>query len=288
MMPSCGYLLCSIQRTGSTLLADALAGTRAAGLPLEYFNPVERRNPWMLDILGDSNLVEGLPKILIAGTTPNSVFGAKVHWNHFRHLGMSIKGEWDDSQRLALYDLLQSRLPQLLSPVEAGQLLRASFPDQPVMTSAYSRLRSLLPNLRIIWLRRQNMVARAVSHFRARRTGLWYQPLSTSLDGKVCDFDLAEIHNLYCLGSYEEQSWQQFFGQHEITPFCVFYEELVARYEITVRRILGFLGVADEQGIIPPPRSMKQSDALSEQWEERYRNLGAVPGGRSGWTMRSG
>jgi LPS sulfotransferase NodH len=281
MMPSRGYLLCCIERTGSNLLAEALAGMGIAGRPVEYFNPVGQDKPWMRDILGDSSLMEGLPKILAAGTTPNGIFGAKVHWVHFRYLGMSITGEWRDSQRRAMFELQRSRLSDPRSQAAAIESLRSEFFAKPMLSTAYTQLQSWMPDLRVIWLRRQNMVARAISLFRARQTGNWYQPLSKSsaVPGKQApDFDFAEIHTLYCLGWLQEENWQQFFQKHEISPHCVTYEELVADYEATVRRALKFLDIDAEQASIPPPVSRKQSDALSEEWEERYRKLSAEAG----------
>jgi trehalose 2-sulfotransferase len=278
MMPSRGYLLCCLPRTGSTLLAEALAGTGVAGRPLEYFNPFEQEKPWMREILGDSSMVDGLSKILIAGATPNGWFGAKVHWIGFRYLGMTINGEWNDSEREVSHQLLRSRLPSLLPPTVARELLRSRFSELSWQQTACALLRSRLSELRFVWLKRQNMVARAISHFRARRTGIWFQhhPLSRGSevpDEQVHDSDLAEIHNLYCLGSFEEESWWRFFQKYEISPHCVIYEELVTDYEPTVRRVLGFLGIEGERTLIPPPRIRKQSDALSEELEERYRRL---------------
>jgi LPS sulfotransferase NodH len=281
MMPSRGYLLCCIERTGSNLLAEALAGTGIAGRPVEYFNPVEQARPWMRDILGDSTMVDGLPKILIAGTTPNGLFGAKLHWGHFRHLGMSISGEWNDAQRVAPHELLRSQVPNLLSRAAACELLRSRFSDLRSNATAYQTLRSRLPKLRFIWLRRQNMVARAISHVRARQTGIWHQtlPKSSSVpNNQVYEFDLMEIHHWYCLGAFQEELWQRFFDEQDISPHYVKYEELVADYESTVRRVLRFLDIDGEQIFIRPPRSLKQSDALSEEWEERYRRLSVKAG----------
>jgi LPS sulfotransferase NodH len=277
-MPSRGYLLCCIERTGSNLLAQTLAGTGVAGRPVEYFNPVEQKRPWMQDILGDSTMVAGLPKILRAGTTPNGLFGAKLHWVHLRHLGMSISEQGNDSKRVSPYELLRSQLPKLLSQKAALELLRSA--GLRSQASPYTFLRSWMPDLRVIWLRRRNLVARAISHFRARQTDLWHQPLSKSSpvpDAQVCNFDFAEIHILYCLGAFHEELWQRFFQEHEISPHPVLYEELVADYEPTVRRVLEFLDIRGEQ-TIPPPSSLKQSDALSEEWEERYRKLSLEAG----------
>jgi trehalose 2-sulfotransferase len=281
MTPTRGYLLCSIQRTGSNLLEQALSGTGIAGRPLEYFNPFEQEKPWMREILGDSTIVDGIPEVLRAGTTPNGVFGAKTHWNHFRYLGMSINGEWNESARAAPYFLLRSQVPNLLSEGAACELLESRFSDLRPHATAYTLLRSFIPDLRVVWMKRKNMVARAISHFRALQTGLWSRPLSNhdQVPGeRVPDLDLAEIHNLYCLGVFHQKSWQRFFEEQGISPHCVFYEELLEDYEPTVRRVLEFLGGDSGQALIPPPRSAKQSDALSGEWEERYRKLKAEAG----------
>jgi len=270
-----------MERTGSNLLARALSGTGLAGRPVEFFNPSEQDKPWMRDILGDSNMVEGLPKILSAGTTPNGRFGAKIHWGHFKYLGMNITGESDDSLRTAGYELLRSRLPELLSQQAASDLLRPRFSDLSLQRAAYALLRSMVPDLRVIWLRRQNMVARAISLFRARQTGVWYKALSKSdivPQRNECNFDFAEIHILYCLGGFQEDLLRQFLQETEIVPHRVVYEELVADYEATVRRTLEFLDIKGEQTSIPPASSLKQSDALSEEWEERYRELSTEAG----------
>lgn len=281
MMLPRGYLLCSVERTGSNLLAEALAGTGVAGRPVEYFNAVEQNKPWLRQILGDSSIVEGLPKVLAAGTTPNRVFGAKVHWNHFRHLGMSVNGEWNEAQRTGPYDLLRSQLPSVLPEAQAYKLLHSQFSDLYSHATAYKLLQSKLPDLRIIWLNRYNMVARAISHFRARQSGVWYVPSSSSGSvqaAQVAEFDLAEIHILYCLGKFQQESWRRFFDKYDIRPHSVFYENLVEKFESTVRGVLDFLEIEVPERSIPTPYSVKQADGLSREWEERYRNFLAERG----------
>ena len=52
----------------------------------------------------------------------------------------------------------------------------------------------------------------------------------------------------------------------------------MADYESTVRGVLKLLDIHVEKNLIPPPATMKQSDALSEEWEERYRKMSAEAG----------
>jgi trehalose 2-sulfotransferase len=279
--PARSYLLCCIERTGSTLLALALQRTGLAGRPREYFNPVEQDKPWLRAILGELDVVTGLSSILRAGTTPNGWFGAKVHWGHLRYLGLSMTGEWSEARRTALADLLGSRLPELLPSAAAVELLRSQFSEQREQRRGLALLCSHLPDLRVIWLRRTNMAARAVSLYRARRTGVWFQhhtEAGSVVSKPVQDVDLAEIHILNCIGYFQEESWQRIFAAHGIVPHCVTYEDLVADHESTVRRVLEFLGIGDETTSIAAPESLRQSDGMSVEWEARYRELSAELG----------
>src|SRR6202163_4648918 len=126
MPTSLSYLICCAERTGSTLLGDALIGTGMAGRPRSYFNRVARYNPRMQRILGSAKDDDRyLDRVLAAATTPNGVFGAKVHWEHF--LNLIAKSE---------------RSP------------RAS--EVTVLASVPERLRVHFPDLRYIWLVRRN------------------------------------------------------------------------------------------------------------------------------------
>jgi len=275
--PSRGYLICCIERTGSNLLAQALADTGLAGRPIEYFNPALQDDPQIRNILGDADLIGGLPKVLRGGTTSNGIFGAKVHWGHFRHFGMLLTAQWSPAQRLVLYETLRS-LPELLSLPAAVDLLHASFPEMAWEAPAYTALQSQLPDLRMIWLKRRNVVARAISDFRARQTGRWYLPLSDAAKVAVsdeADFDFAEIHIRCCLGVFQQQMWQRFFREREILPHVVVYEDMAAQYEKIVRDVLQFLEVGDTTTVVHRPRSAIQSDRLSKHWEERYLALSA-------------
>jgi LPS sulfotransferase NodH len=159
--------------------------------------------------------------------------------------------------------------------------LRSRFSDLSVQKSAYELLRLWVPNLRVIRLRRQNLVARAISLVRARQTNIWYQ---SSLRANAPQgiwpptFNFEEIHLWHCLGGFQEECWQRFFDENGIVPHFVLYEELVANYEATVRGVLKFLDLEADDIPIPPPSSMKQAGTSSEEWEERYHNLCTVAG----------
>ncbi len=78
-MPNKRYLICSTQRSGSTLLANLLDQTGVAGRPMEYFNNIYIQA--FCERLGVSGLThpQYLQKLQSLRRTPNGVFGAKGH-----------------------------------------------------------------------------------------------------------------------------------------------------------------------------------------------------------------
>jgi trehalose 2-sulfotransferase len=280
-MPVRGYLICCIERTGDNLLAGALIQSGVAGRPHEYFNPLLQVSPRMRGILGDSTMVAGLPKILRAGTTSNGIFGAMLHWSHLRYLAMVLNDESRGSLPTSPGALLRflADLPKLMPTAEFLDVLRARAVNRSQFPVAYKFFQPWLPDLRIIWLRRRNMVARAISQFRALHSKVGMRPTATPDDLTVAeptpDFDLGQIHQLHVLGLFQEESWQWFFSELAITPHCVVYEDLIADYESTVRGVLDFLDLEGTVKSIEPATLLRQADSVSEEYELRYRKLSA-------------
>lgn len=245
--PSLSYLICCAERTGSTLLGNALIGTGIAGRPRSYFNRVAHFNPKMWRILANANNDERyLEMVIAAATTPNGVLGAKVHWQHFLNLIAKAEGT--------------PKMPEAAAPASVPERLRLHFPD-----------------LRYIWLVRRNAVARAISHYRVKKTNRW------QLDGRwITDdtggegepgFDFDEIAEFVRLGEIEDARWRQFFQEHNISPLELYYEDLVRDLEGHIRRVLEYLGIPAENVNVPPPNLRQQADGRSREWEARYRQI---------------
>jgi trehalose 2-sulfotransferase len=86
--PHTRYLLCSTARSGSTLVSDLLAGTGLAGDPQEYLNrrimAAWMRRQGIQD--GLMNLDDYLAFLDAHRTTPNGIFGIKVHFEHLQDI----------------------------------------------------------------------------------------------------------------------------------------------------------------------------------------------------------
>jgi LPS sulfotransferase NodH len=250
--PSLSYLICCAERTGSTLLGNALIDTGIAGRPRSYFNRAAHFKPSIQGILGNARDDDTyLDRIIAAATTPNGVFGAKAHWEHFLNLIAKTKPN---------------------GPANDGAV-PASVPE---------RLQEHFPDLRYIWLVRRNTVARAISHYRAKKTGRWQVDARWVTDDTGGDgeppFDFDGIEAFVRIGEVEDGHWREYFQQHGVSPLELIYEELVRDLEGTVRRVVGFLGIPAENVKAPAATLRKQTDDHSRQWEARYRRMCAEEG----------
>jgi LPS sulfotransferase NodH len=250
LRPSLSYLICCSERTGSTLLGNALISTGIAGRPRSYFNRVAHFNPRIQRVLGNAKDDDGyLDRVISAATTPNGVFAAKVHWEHFRNL--VAKAE-------------------------------RALPPEAVAGSAIECLRARFPDIRFIWLVRRNAIARAISHYRVKKTNRWQVDArwitdDTGGDGEPA-FDFDRIDEYVRLGEAEDAHWRQFFGEHGIVPLDLVYEDFIKDLEGTVQRVLTFLGLPAENVNLPPPNLRRQADERSRDWEARYRQIAAEEG----------
>lgn len=257
LRPRAAYLLCATPRSGSTLLCDLLDATGIAGRPDEYFEtlrgtgrPRQPReyfegveDPEVLDLLPRSApplaveepFPDRLAAVVRAATTPNGVFGAKVMWGY--------------------HDDLQARLAQVpaLGPLDDA-----------------ARLGRLLGDVRYVHVRRADVVAQAVSLWRAVQTAAWRADDAAGAGEPRYSF--AGIDHLVRMLRRHDRRWRRWFREHGIAPLEVRYEALAADPPGVVRRTLEHVGIAGElAGDVPAPRLRRQAGAASGEWAERYR-----------------
>jgi LPS sulfotransferase NodH len=263
MTPERCYLLCTTMRSGSTMLSSGLRDTGVAGAPTEYFAPLVRlpaaqvfalRPDEYRELLmaerSRTSVHEFVRDVMQRGTTPNGVFGAKIHYHH----------SFSDFQNAV------EVLREHLNGEEAG--------------NAHAVFSRAFPNLRYIWLRREDKVAQAVSLFRAVKTEEFVRlseqgPAAASMRLRSEDFDYEAIQKHAIWVSRGDLAWSSFFKSNKIEPLVVKYEELVVSYEETIRQILRFIGIAPEGVRIERTRHERQADAISKEWRERFIGLQA-------------
>jgi LPS sulfotransferase NodH len=77
------YIIASLPRSGSQLLASELWKTGRAGAPCEYLFPTYDMRP-MMNRLKSGSPADYIAKLLACRTSPNGVFGLNVHLQHFK------------------------------------------------------------------------------------------------------------------------------------------------------------------------------------------------------------
>ena len=80
----------------------------------------------------------------------------------------------------------------------------------------------------------------------------------------------------------EECANQAFFEMMETVPLNLVYEDYIQDMCGTVQKIINFLEIKDEY-TFQEPLLRKMADALSEEWEQRYREELQANWGHKRW-----
>jgi LPS sulfotransferase NodH len=240
------YFVCATPRTGSSLLLGLLASTGVAGRPQAYFREPDEllwADRWQIPRTsqGGFHYADYVQAALAAGRTGNGVFGAKLMW-----------GTLDE-----VVDKLGTVYPDL-----AGE-------DVTLLNRAFGRTR-------FVYLRRDDVLAQAVSWLRAEQTNTWYvggngEIGDTGGNGRAPSFDADGIGQLAQTIDEHNAAWEEWFASFDIQPHRVRFEELEADMLAVTRGILDFLGLDLPDGRAIVAQHRREADELNDQWMDRYR-----------------
>ena len=234
------YLICTVPRTGSTLLCRRLRRTGLAGYPYEVFEPgpaATRHERW-----GVSTFADYFDEFRTRTVSPNGVLGAKFLWKHVEDAPRRLRDEAG------------------FEGIRDDELLAAAF-----------------PHVRYIHLRRDDKIRQGLSWWRAETTDKWGIRRETPVAAAPA-YDFAAIDTFVQRVHEQERAWQQWFATHDIAPHEIRDESLVAHPERTLRGILRVLGVATPLDFsVRRDRwswrrhTRRQADAATDTLESRYR-----------------
>jgi trehalose 2-sulfotransferase len=227
-------VLCALPRTGSSLLGRMLYEIGAVGWPGEWFWREDVERNWTA--WGVSSWREYLDRVLEEGTGPTGVFCTKLMWGY---LGAVL--------------------------FELRRLSRTYDEDDLAV------LRSFFPEPSFVWVRREDVVAQAVSWAKAVQTGQWasFQPVQAEPA-----FDFEQIDGLYHVARVHDGAWARWFATHGVDPLRVVYEQLAAEPRAVVEDVIARLELKRSPGAGDPPKELeRQADAVNLDWAERYRRL---------------
>lgn len=230
--------ICTIPRTGSSLLVADMRSTKAMGNPREYFNLNGRypRNAekWGLDF---DDLDGHIAKLKKRTATDNGVVGVKIFE---RHLSLMVR--------------------EGLLPGERGRLreLATRFGDpEPV----------------IVTLFRRHKLRQAISFTKAKQTGKWgvlrTAKAEPRYDRKQLAADIVELVE-------REARWHRELEASGYEPdLTLEYEELVAQRDPVLQRLAELLELPDPAAVVSGRdsgeiRLERQADAMTEEWYDRF------------------
>ena len=244
--PKRTILICTQQRSGSTLLAEAMYFAGGLGCALEYFHPGFRpafESTWATTTFNDYR--DALYKFR---TDPTGTLSVKLFW-------------------LDVMDLLRKRDGSTFDHLARAQ---APFIVNDAYRQTMTILSELFPNPTFLLLTRHDHVGQAVSLSIAAQSRNWRwfagTPKRKGLREPNYQFDhimrfVAEIQR-------QNQHWNKFFNANGIIPFRIVYEELASDYVGTLAELFAYLGRPD--AAIPPPRLNKQADERSDAFCARF------------------
>jgi LPS sulfotransferase NodH len=210
------------------LLCEGLEATDVAGRPTEVFSPEFQyvwRDRWGL--AQDCGFTAYFAAAVRHGTTPNGVYGLKIHWMHVWRLA-SWAGMGDGV------------LDRLLPGTRFVHITRR---DRRAQALSWHRAQSTNE-----WWRIEGVANR-------QRNGL------------TPELDVAAVLSLERNLLAQDEAWEAYFRAREIAALQVTYEALVADYRGEVARVLDYLGLeATAARRLPPPRLTRQADAITAGW----------------------
>lgn len=131
---------------------------------------------------------------------------------------------------------------------------------------------------KLIWIRRRDRLAQAVSHAVAAKTNVW-----SSEDSRFQKEPDITVHPYACVNalniiSREDFGWEQLLPAAKLQALEVWYEDLVADYDAQMKRVMDWLGL--DIASIPAPPLERQGGKLNEKLrQDTVAYLGLAPAG---------
>lgn len=261
--PGSTLLLCTQQRSGSTLLAEALYFAGGTGCALEYFHGGFR--PSFAGRWQTADLSAYVERLYRHRTDPSGMLGVKLFWSDIVTLVQELAGGGTDrSAGVPAGESASNNMDRRAAELAGARV------DRQVYRDVHALLAPLFPRPRYLRLTRDDKIAQAISTSFARQRRRWRQIDSADpAHRRPVEFRFHGIASALSRIQRHDAHWQGYFEANQIEPIDVRYEALAENYDGEVRRVLDLLGRHD--AAVPPARMHKQGDAQSEQFGAQFR-----------------
>jgi trehalose 2-sulfotransferase len=252
--PERTYVVASVGRSGSTLLAAAFRVSGRFGVPFEYFS---------------QESIAHLARRL--GVLPLTARG------QLRQLQLHLRAE---RQRVPVTELSPAILADYVGELRRIRTTPNGVFGVKILDSQFGDLREgigvdLLDQVqprRIVFLTRRDHLRQPVSLYRAQQSGVWNTRVLRE-PTPLPPFERTAIEALIETIEAGEALWEEALRGFSAEVHEVTYEDLDADYEGVVTCCFAFLGELDAP--VPPRHNVRMADAITEDWVARLR---ATPG----------
>ncbi|MEM1273313.1 MAG: Stf0 family sulfotransferase [Pseudomonadota bacterium] len=240
------YMICTVPRSGSTMLCKLLEATGIAGRPNSHFH-VPSLDRWLEDY--------------------------------------GLVGADFSSQREALYAVFEAAIARGKngSDVFGLRMQRASFSyfmDQlailhPGDLTDAERIEAALGPTLFVHLSREDRLGQAISRLRAEQTGLWHlhadgTELERQRPQRADGYDRAAILAHMRMHMQLDAAWKAWFERERIAHLTVSYKALTANPHAVLADILSALGLDASVAQNVAPQTTKLADETSRRWRARF------------------
>lgn len=238
--PPRAYVIASVPRSGSTLLARLLWGTGRVGAPKEYLNPMQLRD-W---------------EVRFGGPVSRRAHGLLDG----RVMGAVVGRGWSEARLAAHLERVRMRRSS------GGWFGLKLHHHHFLRMGGRPALDRLLPEVRWVRIQRPDRLGQALSWHRALSSGRW---ASWQTEARPPTYRRDAIRRRLQAIDVAEAGWDRALA--DVPVHSLTYAELVADPEAAVRGVLRWLDVedADAVAVVPPP-TRRQADARTQDWRARW------------------
>ena len=232
------YLICGTPRTGSTLLCQYLTSTGVAGKPESYFRKED------LDAYAEYWQI----------VRPDGTYTFADYLSATRMAGRTENG-------LLAIRIMGGTLEEMTA--ELGQLYpHLANDDLGLLEEAFG-------HLKFIYLRRKDVLAQAISLYRAEYTDYWHS-IEGEAPAEQPTYDFDKIKARVDMLHAHNAAWQNWFRAVGVEPLTVQYEELSADPVGMTERVLQFIGVELPNDARLEAPNQRLADETTRLWMDRF------------------
>lgn len=252
--PFRSYMICTVPRSGSTLLCGLLAATGVAGDPDSHFHAPSLAG-WLTDhdlnrtdYATDRDAVRAVFDAALArGKGETDVFGLRMQRGSFDHF-----------------------LTQL------ERLVPGRMRDGARIEAAFG------PTL-YVHLSRPDRLDQAISRVRAEQSGLWHRNADGSELERLAPpqdarYDAAAIAQHMAAHEALDAAWERWFRAEGIEPLRLTYDALSKDPRGVLAQVLSALHLDPARARSVAPPTARLADAMSREWRCRFERERRTPG----------